>query len=74
MCLIDEHVTLAAAGAYYYDTAGRVAPDQLFDYSLEPTRRGVRLQIMLLDGSQPTVRSWDGASRRWRFTKIGQRF
>ena len=74
MRLIDEHGTLTAAGTYYYDTTGSVAPDRRFDYSQEPTRCGARIQIRLLDGSLATVRSWDGVKRQWRFTKLGQKF
>ncbi len=55
-------------------TAGRVAPDGGFDCSQEPTRRGARIHVRLLNEPQATVRSWDGVKRQWRFTKLGQKF
>jgi hypothetical protein len=74
MRLIDECDTLADARTYPTRTTGNVAPDRGFDYTQVPTRRGPHIQMKPLDGSQATVRRWDGMKRQWRFAKLGQRF
>ena len=72
--LMDESGVLTPAGTHHYEQTAQRAPDRGFDYSQEPIRRGARVQIKLLDGTQATVRTWDGVNGRWRFTQLGQKF
>ena len=72
--IMDTKGALTPAGEYFYSQTAQRAPNRSFDYNQEPTRRSNREQVLLLDGQNATVRTWDTVKRRWRFTKTGQEF
>ena len=72
--LMDDRGALTAAGTYYYEATAQSAPDRRIDFTQEPIRKGARLRIKLRDGTEGTIRTWDGVQRRWRFTKLGHEF
>ena len=72
--LVKDDGRLSGAGHYYYDTIGEDAPHAGFDWKQEPTRRGPKVQIKLLNGRTSAVRIWDGVKRDWRFTALGRQY
>ncbi len=54
--LVDIAGKLTPAGTYFYETAAREAPTHGFDAKQEPTRKGSRLHIKMLDGATATAR------------------
>ncbi len=71
---MDDRGDLSAAGAHFYEHTAQRVPDASFDCKQEPTRRGNRVQIRLLNGKTEAVRVWDGVKRAERFTKLGRSF
>ncbi len=65
---------LTAEGRYFFPKTGQEAPDAGFGWKQEPSRRGPKVQIKLLNGNTSAVRVWDGVKRDWRFTKLGCNF
>ena len=70
--LVSAAGKVTAAGAHYYDGTGQ-EPERLeFDYGTTPYRRRKRELIKMSNGKEATVRSWDNACRKWKFTKTGR--
>ena len=65
---------MSAEGHYYCDTIGQEAPRAGFDWKQEPTRKGPKVQIKLLNGTTSAIRIWDGVKRDWRFTALGRHY
>ena len=72
--LVDDNGRLTAEGHYYYNKVGQEAPAAGFDWKQEPTRKGPKVQIKLLNGKTNAVRIWDGVNRQWRFTALGKKY
>ena len=72
--LMDIAGNLTDAGTYYYEKAAREAPTHGFDARQEPTRRGARVHIKMLDGTTAAVKTWDNINGQWKFTKLGKHF
>ena len=72
--LMDLAGNLTDAGTYYYEKAAREAPTHGFDKKQEPTRRGARVHIKMLDGTTAAAKTWDNINGQWKFTKLGKRF
>ena len=71
--LMDIAGDLTPAGTYYYEKAAREAPTHGFDKKQEPTRKGARVHIKMLDGTTAAVKTWDNTGGQWKFTKLGKR-
>ena len=72
--LMDLAGNLTDAGTYYYEKAAREAPTHGFDKKQEPTWRGARVHIEMLDGATAAVKTWDNINGQWKFTKLGKHF
>ena len=72
--LVDDNGRLTAEGQYYYNKVGQEAPAAGFDWKQEPSRKGSKVQIKLLNGKTSAVRIWDGVNRQWRFTALGKKY
>ena len=63
--LMDIAGNLTDARTYYYEKAAREAPTHGFDARQEPTRRGARVHIKMLDGTTAAVKTWDNINGQW---------
>ncbi len=61
--LMDVAGNLTAVGTYFYTQSAREAPTHGFDQREEPTRKGSRVQIKLLDGATAAVKTWGNINR-----------
>ena len=72
--LVNDDGRLTAEGQYFYEQVGQEPLASGFDWKQEPTRKGPKVQIKLLNGKTNAVRIWDGVKRDWRFTALGKKF
>ena len=61
--LVKDDGSLTAEGHDFYNKTQQQAPSSGFDWKQEPTRRGPKVQIKLLNGKTSAVRIWDGIKR-----------
>ncbi len=72
--LANDDGRLTAEGHYFYEQVGQEPLASGFDRKQEPTRKGPKVQIKLLNGKTNAVRIWDGVKRDWRFTALGKKY
>ena len=72
---MDETGELTPAGEYYYEKTALAPPNPgpgAFNPHQEPTKRGQRYHIQMLDGKKAVVRTFDPVKKEGRFTRTGK--
>jgi 5-methylcytosine-specific restriction endonuclease McrA len=62
------------AGRFWSEKSGQALPDEGFDHTQQPVRRGRSEYIQMLNGEERLVRTWDAVRDKYKYTKTGSKF
>ena len=72
--LVDSSGKETPAGAFYYSISGEERPRGPFDQNQQLIQRKNKDYIMVLGGKQKLVRTYNEGSKKYTFTRLGERF
>ena len=62
------------AGRFWAEKSGQPLPNEGFDHSQQPVRRGRSEFIQMLNGEERLVRTYDPVRQKYKHTKTGLKF